>query len=76
MNTDGVLTISDVLLWAKWLWSFPAKLVMEVVAGSPKLATFFEIDCGTGEGWGGAVFAFFIWFIAINLLRFATESKS
>lgn len=74
MNFDGAITISDLWLLTKFLWLLPSKLVMEAIAGSSRLAQFFEIDCFTGESFGGAVFSFFAWYIAYFIVQDALSS--
>jgi hypothetical protein len=73
MNLDGVFTISDLWLLIKFVWLLPSKLVMEVIGASPKLVQFFEIDCYTGEGFGGAILSLFIWLIGYSAF---TQSHS
>lgn len=66
MNGDLAFTISDVWLISKFVWLMPAKVVIGVLHETPGTATFFEIGCGTGEGWGGAIFSFFVWLIVLG----------
>lgn len=61
MNRDGNVTISDLWMLSRNIFLIPSKIIMEWVASSPKLATFFEIDCFTGEHAGGAVVSLFVW---------------
>jgi hypothetical protein len=73
MNGDFLFTISDVWLIAKFIWLLPSKAVVGLLHNSPEIATFFEIGCSTGEGFGGAVFSFFAWFIGLLLIGIAIE---
>jgi hypothetical protein len=57
MNGDLIFTIADVGLMIKFVCLLPAKAVVGLIATSPDLARFFEIDCSTGESWGGAIFS-------------------
>lgn len=75
MNSDGVVTISDLWLFLKFAWLLPSKLIVEIVAGNSRIASFFEIDCFTGESGGGAVFSFFAWFVAFNLVVIGLEDQ-
>jgi hypothetical protein len=61
MNGDSAFTISDVWLMLEYGWLLPAKVVVGWIHAIPNLATFFEVDCQTGEGWGGGIFSFFVW---------------
>lgn len=63
MNRDSLFSISDVWLIIKWIWLLPAKFVVGLAHEFLMLATFFEINCDTGESWGGAMFSFFVWFL-------------
>lgn len=76
MNGDLAFTISDVWLIGKFIWLLPAKAVIGVLHSTPEFATFFEIGCGTGEGWGGAIFSFFVWFIVLAITGLAMEGAS
>lgn len=74
MNADGLVTISDVLKLVDFFFRIPVKITFEIVAYAPSVATFFEINCLTGEGWGGAIFSVFLWivvFLAIKEINFS-----
>jgi hypothetical protein len=74
MNADGLVTISDVFKLVDFFFRIPVKITLEIVAESPSIATFFEINCLTGEGWGGAIFSAFLWwviFLAIKEINFS-----
>ena len=77
MNHDGVVTISDVWLWFKWLYFYPGDLALQgMLSYLPGFATFFE---GTGEsfgGWGSGIFSFFVWFALLAVLGFMQEYTS
>ncbi len=76
MNGDLAFTISDVWLIGKFIWLLPAKVVIGVLHSIPQFAAFFEIGCGTGEGWGGAIFSLFVWFIVYAIAGVAIEGAS
>lgn len=62
MNRDGAFTISDVWLLVKTGWLLPSNFWMIALHDIDKtVATFFEIDCSTGQGVGGALFSLLIW---------------
>ena len=65
MNGDQVFSISDVWLIVKFLWLLPAKAVVGLSQTFPVLAAFFEINCSTGESWGGGIFSLFGWLAAL-----------
>lgn len=55
MNRDGFITISDVWLWCKWLFSYPGDAVLTVLIGSP-FGDFFELSIAHfGGGFSFAV---------------------
>lgn len=68
MNGDLAFTISDAELLFKQAWMLPAKAVVALLHEDRKLASFFEISCATGEGWAGAIFSFFGWFLLFALI--------
>ena len=72
MNGDFVFSISDVWLIVKFIWLLPAKVVMYVVENQPAMATFFEIDCSTGESWGGGFFSLIAWIIVLTIVIFGS----
>lgn len=61
MNADGVFTITDVGLLLKQVFFFPADMATMIVFGSDDLVKFFEMNCNTGTGYGGAVFSLVVW---------------
>ena len=76
MNGDGLTTISDIWMLFKTLFLIPSKAVAELIANLPKLASFFEMDCWTGEGGGGAVFSAMVWFIVWAIMAASLEGPS
>jgi hypothetical protein len=73
MNGDGVFTISDVWLMAKYVYFAPGDaLILSVMAVSPKLATFFEIDAGWLYGWVSSVISGIIWFWMFGTILWAS----
>ncbi len=76
MNGDLAFTISDVWLILKFLWLLPAKAVIGIVhAEAQMLGRFLELTCDTGAGWGGAIFSFFIWYVAFLLFAVALSPR-
>ena len=70
-NRDGITTISDLWLLFKSCFLIPAKGIAELLAASPRLAAFFEMDCMTGEGGGGVVFSTLVWLIVFSFIAAA-----
>ena len=75
MNGDGAVTISDLWILFKNMILIPSKVIAEGIAGMPKIASFFEIDCLTGEGGGGVVFSIFVWVVVYAMIAIAIESN-
>lgn len=75
MNGDFIFTIADVWLMIKFVCLLPAKAVVGLIANNPDLARFFEIDCSTGESWGGGIFSLFAWFVILAIVGTVTEGK-
>lgn len=53
MNGDGLTTVSDIWMLFKNFFLIPSKAIVEPISHLPKIASFFEMDCLTGEGGGG-----------------------
>ena len=68
MNSDGLVTITDVASWFEFVFYLPALSAAWLISDIPALATFFEMRCETGTSWGGAVFSVMIWAWAIERL--------
>lgn len=62
MNLDGALTISDVLLWLKWLFWLPGDLAALALLGTP-VGDFFEVVPATLHGWGSALLSLCVWLV-------------
>lgn len=65
MNGDFVFSISDVWLMIEYIWLLPVKVAVNLAHNHPPMATFFEIDCSTGESWGGGISSLFLWIIIL-----------
>lgn len=71
MNGDGLTTISDALLWLKAAFLLPSNFVAAALQGkqgSSGVAQFFEMDCSTGQGGGGAFFSLLIWIFVLSVV--------
>ena len=75
MNGNGAVTISDLWILFKNMILIPSKVIAEGIAGMPKIASFFEIDCLTGEGGGGVVFSIFVWVVVCAMIAVAIEGN-
>ena len=77
MNSDMVFTITDVWLLFKQVWLLPSNFVTEILYRIDGVVSFLELDCGTGQGVGGAIFSGVVWFIALSIVAGAlTPSTS
>lgn len=61
MNRDGVVTISDVWLWFKWLYFYPGDVVLEVILKIPGLATFLEVSDASFGGSASGIMSAPVW---------------
>jgi len=68
MNEDAAFSISDVWMVLETIWKIPSNLVAQILQGWPVSANFFEIDCFTGQGSGGAIFSSIVWLIVIGAI--------
>jgi len=76
MNGDGLTTISDVWTLFKTLFLIPSKAVAELIAHLSKIASFFEMDCLSGEGGGGAVFSAIVWLVVWAIMAASLDGPS
>ncbi len=67
MNHDGLVTISDIWLWIKWLFFYPGDVLLQGLL-SNGMAPFFEITPESFGGWGSGVLSVFAWFYLYVLL--------
>jgi hypothetical protein len=67
MNLDGIVTISDVGLWAKWLYFLPGDMAALVLLDTP-VGDFFEISITSLEGIGSGALFFCFWFVVFESL--------
>lgn len=75
MNGDLLFTISDLWLQLGVLFHLPSNALMELLSLSPDITSFFEIDCQTGQGVGGAIFSVFLWLTVITGGTQAVQNK-
>jgi hypothetical protein len=75
MNGDFIFTITDVSLMLEFFYLLPAKVAVGMIASVPNLTRFFELDCSTGESWGGGMFSLFVWFVILGIFRAVAEGR-
>lgn len=67
MNSSGSISISDILLWFKWLYFYPGDYIffamMEVF---PNVGNFFEISCDSYGGLASGIISFVVWVVTIE----------
>lgn len=61
MNWDGVVTISDIWLWFKWLYFYPGDGLLHIIISWPSVATFFELSVNDFGGGFSGVISFIVW---------------
>ena len=60
MNGDGLITISDVSLWFKWLYFYPGDFVISSIGASP-FGTFLELSEVSFGSFGSGLASLFFW---------------
>ena len=66
MNYDGIVTISDVWLWIKWLYYYPGDLFLYfLMQDFPRLAVFVEVAPESYSGSFSGIFSVFFWTVVI-----------
>jgi len=60
MNGDGLITISDVGLWFKWLYFWPGDAVIYALMETP-LGRFFEVSPASYSGAASGIISLFVW---------------
>jgi hypothetical protein len=69
MNSDGVQSITDVWLAAKWIFFWPGNATANYFSGYPQLASFFEITPATCGGLFVLIMSSLFWLITITLIN-------
>ena len=68
MNGDSKVTISDVLLWGKWLYFYPGDIFVNLLIGIKPIREFFELS---SDNYGGAFsggISFVSWLVCCGML--------
>jgi hypothetical protein len=73
MNGDLAFTMSDVWLLIQAAFLLPSTAVASVLHRVDTLSTFFEVDCSTGRGIGGALLSLFVWIVVCTAVLSATD---
>lgn len=76
MNGDSIFSVSDVGLLAKAAFLLPSNVVAAALHSERSLASFFEIDCTTGQGWGGALFSLVAWTLVCTVILTVVDDVS
>lgn len=66
MNADGSVTISDVLLWLKWLYFMPGDCVIAIL-GPTAIGRFLELTTSSYGSWGSGMVSLFLWTIILGI---------
>lgn len=76
MNGDGAITISDVGLWAKWVFGLAGDYVLILMMKwIPALAHFLEIGPALLGGWLSGTISALAWVILFTIVVAATEAS-
>ncbi len=69
MNGDGVVSISDIWLWIKWVFFAPGDFIIIIIMNwAPKVAAFFEF---TMMGVASGIISLLMWWL-ISAVIWAT----
>lgn len=60
-NSDGAFTITDVLLWCRWLFFVPGDVMISAFLQFPSFSAFFEIYSGSYGGTGALIMSCIYW---------------
>jgi hypothetical protein len=76
MNGDGVTTISDTLLWLKWLFFAPGDWVLlMIMQHAPNIGVYFEMSPDKSlYGFGSAILSIFGWLWVWQMISGALEN--
>lgn len=69
MNGDLAVSVSDLGLLLKAAFLLPSTTLVSVLHANDSTATFFEVSCASGQGWGGALLSLFAWLVGIGIYR-------
>lgn len=64
MNQNGVVTVSDLWLWIKWLYFWPGDgLIYLILRKAPEVAAFFELSAAKFGGPLSLFLSFPMWIL-------------
>jgi hypothetical protein len=67
MNGDGVVTISDFWLWAKWVFYAPGDfMLLALMLKAPSVAGFLEITTAMLYGWWSFALSLWVWYVLVT----------
>lgn len=73
MNYDGLVTISDIWLWIKWLFFLPGDSTIWLVTDRVyRLAIFLELSAADYGGWLSGFLSVFFW-VVLPILSIVPE---
>lgn len=72
MNADGVVTISDVGLWMKWVFFWPGDTAVQLI-GPTAVGRFLEITEASLGGWGTGILSLAVWCAVIVIIGILDE---
>ena len=69
MNYDGLVTISDIWLWVKWLFFLPGDSAIWLVTDrASEFAIFLELSAADYGGWLSGFLSVIGWLLALMLI--------
>jgi hypothetical protein len=72
MNADGVVTISDVGLWLKWLYFWPGDTAVQVI-GPTAVGKFLKFSDSSFGGRGSGILSAVVWGVVIGVIGIMQE---
>jgi len=74
LNGDGLITISDTLVWAKWIFFAPGDwLLLMLMSHAPAVAIFLELTPANPYGLLSGIVSGLVWFMAFILYLVAVD---
>lgn len=74
MNGDGVVTVSDVWLWVKWLFYYPGDWLIDILTNTA-LGRFLEFSAASLGGGLSAVISFLAWYAFFAIAASCENSR-
>ena len=71
LNADGIVTISDAILWLQWLFWLPGDYaIIALMRWAPAAASFLEISPAHLAAGLSTLMSSLFWFVSISILPF------